>query len=112
MTDEEITINKERYKNEEMYYIDFEKLSREDKKFILGEEIQKVKKINENILSDFVRKSEKGDYFNMGLSIGFKYGWNAVLKVIGENFKSSMVDEIREKIHLESENGIIDKFYF
>ena len=106
------TINKERYKNEEMYYIDFEKLSKEDKKYLLEEEIQKVKNINENILSDFARNSDKGDYFNMGLSIGFKYGWNAVLRVIGENFKSSMVDEIGEKIHLESENGIIDEFYF
>lgn len=107
-----MTVNKDRYKNKEMYYIEFEKLSKEDKKFILDEEIQKVKDINKNILSDFVRNSDKGDYFNMGLSVGFKYGWNAILRIIGENYKSSIFDEISEKIHLESENGIIDEFYF
>lgn len=107
-----MTINKERYKNEDMYYINFDELTKEDKKYLLGEEIQKVKEINKNILSDSARNSNKGDYFNMGISIGFKYGWNAVLHIIGENLKSSFFDEIAEKIHLESNNGIIDEFYF
>ena len=107
-----MAVNKDRYKNKKMYYITFDELTKEDKKFILGEEIQKVKDINKNILSDFVNNSDKGDYFNMGLSVGFKYGWNAVLRIIGENFKSAMVDEISDKIHLESENGVIDEFYF
>ena len=103
---------KDRYKNKEMYYIEFEELSKEDKKFLLQKEIQKVKDINKNILSDYTRRGDKGDYLNIGLSIGFKYGWNAVLRIIGENCKSSIFDEISEKIHLESENGIIDEFYF
>lgn len=87
-------------------------IDKEKKLEIVRRECEKAKKLCRRMLSDHQKNSELGDFYDIGFNDGFKYGWNFVLAFILRNYKSYIVDTIADNILLESENKVIDPFYF
>ena len=94
-------------------YVDItQPINKEKKLEIVREKTEMAKKLCKRMLSDHQKNSELGDFYDIGFNDGFKYGWNFVLSFILHNYEDCYFDAVADNVMLETEDNVIDPFYF